>query len=374
MRAATANLMLLFAAWGFVGCAASAARDGAAPHVSSSAHAPEPEAPLASHPARWVVLAPEPGQAPGPNATLNPEPADAGHSTVVLDGPDYFFVERTASGLVLRTAPLGERAATSHPLPAVQCDRSKLAVRGQQMLFACDRLFASADRGKTWKDTALSLPGLIFDMSITGGRAVVTVGPDWSALERDVWLLKNEQGTWTAAKSTMPEGSAAFRIRQSADGARVYAVGGRPNEASFLLLSTDGGRSFQERPIDASGVFDGKARWDVLSLSVTGSDVGVLLRNVELDCTDGRDCRRGVYLRLGENLERKSGVQWEQPGSPVAVGAHLAEGDDSPYLSVSNDWGKTWKVVAIPDRRRGRVVCGEAGCIIGDSVSRVGWE
>lgn len=169
----------------------------------------------------------------------------------------------------------------------------------------------------------------------------------------------------------------------SPDGRSAYFLAeGEDDRALSLFVSRDGGASFEERPLRVDLEGDARTFEAANETAITVSEAGTLGMLVQDGGTsndvwitadaDGRGARVAEPpidgAILGGFGERVLAV----PRAPSAD-------EEGARVWESLDGGATWHDQAGPIalrgsyRRDGDVVCGQAGCLVGDDVTRVGW-
>lgn len=170
----------------------------------------------------------------------------------------------------------------------------------------------------------------------------------------------------------------------SADGRSAYFLAeGEDDRALSLFVSHDGGASFEERSLRAAADDDDRSFEAASETAITVSESGTLGMLLE----DGGRSRDQVWVTTDADGR---GARAADPPIPGAVLGGFGErvlsisrmpsGEDGPVpMWESLDGGVTWREIDGPIslrgayRRHGDIACGQAGCLVGDEVTRVGW-
>ncbi len=170
----------------------------------------------------------------------------------------------------------------------------------------------------------------------------------------------------------------------SLDGRSAYFLVSAPgSETLSMYVSHDGGVSFEERSLDVDAD-DMRATFAIANeTTITVSESGAVGMVLEAS----GDVSGTVYVTTDADGKNEQIGELPEPGA-IAAGfgervlaiTRVRGGDttESP-LSESLDGGKTWQEAPAPRTlrenyyRRGDVVCGAAGCVIGDDLTRLGW-
>lgn len=360
---------------------------------------------------QWVSASAPHEEAPKTGADLGPAP-DARRveeRTGVLDGDEYFALERRGKGTERRWIALHGRLGARlserevEELSVATCDDLLLAKRDQHVAVVC------GPRSTSPSSVALSLW-----TSDDGGerfhRRKVSMRGSWSRLQ----LAVSSDGTLLLSGICPPHLTApgcgtrgAYRIAPKATkleplalpglaspdalawgtAGRAYVVGHREKDARLLLyVSTDGGRSFRVQDLELGDVTDERlSRGEAPRIQLNVDDAGVVAIAVHgqewtlVTVDDG-----GYWMSRGR-----------APASTTAlslVGLHgLALDPTNQRLWESVDGGSTWQAVPLPRALCASatpkeppaagsgascavaVACSSVGCVVGNSLTRLGW-
>ena len=329
---------------------------------------------------------------------LGPRASAIEQQTAVLSGSRYYELFEESDDdqprWMLTRGKLGSALETIPFAVTDECQATLLAAAGRHVLVACGQqhgdpidvhVHRSKDGGSRFDSTVrlranAHLPAA---MAIApDGRALITGMCD--ARQRpcvaQAPLHLHIDGTLTATKA--PElvkagSSPAF----SHDGQRAYFLGERgKDDKRALFVSDDGGKTFDARP-----------------LSVPKRERSRLPHSSEASAIlPGRDGYVGVLFgseayAIAEPTGRITSVA-RLPVDTVAIGgsgrfiltvAEQQQRDDATraQLFESTDAGMTFRPVAAPMsllidefERNLSLACSSTGCLIGDRLTRVGWN
>ena len=337
----------------------------------------------------------------------------------LIHGDRYYEVaqqERDGEGWILARGGIQGRLEAVPLAWSRECSSLKLGGHGKMLVTACVRLVndevvaqirRSDDAGATWRD--LGDLGAQDDDLVT-----IAVAPDGAALITGVCktvqadpgcqavaplLMRFEGAKPTLTIAAAPSlGDAGAAPAFSFDGQSAYFFGHREkDDRAVLFVSHDGGETFTERSLDApmlpadSAAKAGDAERDEedeepgdqlnyneTSLIRPGEDGVVALSLVRPS--------GAVHVTTDED-GRVQGVAWPPVEEAMIGGAGsrllaiAPRADREGALAwESLDSGAVWREVVATRavaheffHGTPAITCGSAGCLVGESVSRVGW-
>jgi hypothetical protein len=292
------------------------------------------------------------------------------------------------------------------------CGALKIGANGRHVVVVCSRasgddvdalVLRSEDAGATFAEAARLATDTI-------DHVAVAVAPDGAALVTGTCKAAEKSGCRPMAPMLVrPEGktssamvAAATQLGATAlapafsiDGRSAYFLGVRAKDSrTALFVSHDGGESFSPRPLEAPSA----------APRVEGVDDDDGEREGNLDLDDAVVVRPGEDGTVGARVTRSRGAAWvttDDDGRVIAVSGGPTEtavisGFGRRVLAVSPeesrpgagasaweslDGGATWAEIAAPralarelTQGPGVVACGGGGCLVGDTVARVGWS
>lgn len=361
---------------------------------------------------RWTSAPARPEGADKPGADLGPAP-DARRieeQTGVLDGDEYFALERRGQGTERRwvalSGKLGARLSEqeAEELTGATCGDLLLAKRGQRVAVVCGphppsqasaplSLWTSDDGGASFRRRKAALRGV-------WGELELAVGSDGSL------LLSGVCPPHLTAPGCAPRG--AYRIDPKAaqleplalpglsrpealawgSSGRAYVVGRREKDGRLVLyVSSDEGRSFRIRDLELGESTDERRSGrESVQVHLNVDDAGVVAISVR-----GEDWMLVTADEAGHLMSRG-----RAPSSATALSLAglrgLALDPTNQRLWESVDGGSTWQAVPLPRALCGiaapkhsssrvgadgscgvAVACSSAGCVLGSSLTRLGW-
>lgn len=327
----------------------------------------------------------------GPSASS----LQSGQAAITLER--YYEISADKEGFQLRQGVIGEGLSTQR-LPILDdCQEVRLAARERQLLVVCApsdesdvelTLFASGDTGENFRRLATPVRGSIDLVQITllaqdrfaisGICADDTSGAGCrpSGIHTAALALEKEKFVLLQAKTPSLAGP-ALALTATPDGTRIHALGRRTKGSALgAFVSDDGGVSFRAREVPE------------LEVGPPGSSSGLRVVSARAG-TDG-----GLAAVIHEPISRlQLLVSLDEEGRLVALGSSprsdatlgaagsmaLAVSHPSGEVLESLDGGTEWRSVGrIPTAGcvdgACAVACFDAGCVIGEAVTRVGWE
>lgn len=357
----------------------------------------------------WVEprseAAPEPSAIrPGPV----PDAARIREGSAVLDGGEYFALELQGKDRervwTILSGPLGGRLQErpAGDLGATRCADVRVAKSGGQVAVLCGTrisgetsapvtLWTSDDRGVTFQRRRLALRGVWSELKVAVGAQgdVVLSGvcpPHLTAAgcaPRGTYRLT--RGEKDLEPLALPGLGTAEAIAVGHD-ERLYVVGPREKDQRLsLYASLDGGRSFRIRDLE---VGDGGA--GERSSGGQPSAPGLGIDEDGPVAVSVRTPQGWTQIALdaeGHVISRGTAPAATQVLAAVGLKA-LALDPARPSLWESVDGGSSWELVPLPrplcpirspvnPDAEGpcgvEIACSAAGCLLGDSISRLGW-
>lgn len=359
---------------------------------------------------RWV---PEPASQEDPRsdgADLGPAP-DAARiegRTAVLDEDEYFALERRGRGTERRwfalRGKLGARLSEREvgELPAALCGEVWVAKRGRRVAALCGphppsqasvpfSLWTSDDGGTSFHQRKLRVRGVWSELklavSLDGTLLLAGLCPPHltapGCAPRGAYRL--EPGARTLEPLALPGVNTPEALAWGSPG-RAYAVGSRDKDGKLVLyVSSDGGGSFRIRDLELGEVADERrSGGESTPVRLGVDDAGTVAASVRLES--------GWTLVTAD--EGGSLVSRGQAPTPAAVlaatGLHgLALDPAGGRLWESVDGGSTWQAVPLPRSLCGMtapgepvepgapcrvaLACSSSGCVLGNSLTRLGW-
>lgn len=361
---------------------------------------------------RWTSSPAPREDAAKSGADLGPAP-DARRieeQTGALDGDEYFALERRGQGTERRwialSGRLGARLSEREvgELSDATCGDLLLAKRGQRVAVVCGphppsqasaplSMWTSDDGGASFRHRKPAVRGVWSELELA-------VSSDGSL------LLSGICPPHLTAPGCAPRG--AYRIEPKAaqlepvalpglskpealawgSSERAYVVGRREKDGRLVLyVSSDGGRSFRIQDLELGEIAD-ERRSGRESVRV---HLNVDAANVVAISVRGEDWMLVTADEAGHLMSRG-----RAPSSATALslaGLHgLALDPTSQRLWESVDGGSTWQAVPLPRALCGiaapkdspsraaangscavAMACSSAGCVLGSSLTRLGW-
>jgi hypothetical protein len=293
------------------------------------------------------------------------------------------------------------------------CGALKLGANGRHVVVVCSRaagddvdatVLRSEDGGESFEAATALVTDSIDHVAVAvaqDGAALVTgtcKPAERSGCKPTSPVLVRPDGKKATAMLTAAAqlANAAVAPAFSSDGRSAYVLGLRgKDDRPALFVSHDGGESFAPRPLEPPR--SAKPRGDG-----SDDDDGEPENAFELD--DGAVVHPGEDGTVGLRLARSRGAAWvttDDDGRVIAVAgapsdAALLGGVGRRVLSVSPeetrpgagasaweslDGGSTWTELPTPRalarevaQGTGTLACGAGGCLVGESVARVGWS
>ncbi|MRG97989.1 hypothetical protein [Polyangium spumosum] len=341
----------------------------------------------------------------------------------VLDGFRYVEVALPAEGedYALLTGPLEGPLAPKRLPGTSTCTSMKLGARGRHVALGCMKgaddesviLVRTSDDGGEHFSEPLTLHTDEAFTSITvssEGSALVTgackahgaAGGSSGCGHGAPMLVRREGGKLVATvAATPPLAGAPVSPAFSIDGRSAYFLARRGKDDMLALyVSHDGGEAFSERALDVSRV-----RGDESGTFEEGHEVPEEETDAELDPRDPSALRPGDDGTVGLTLLTPRGLVYVttdddgrllgaarppvDPGLVGGAGRHAVafsireRRDDGETIGAweSLDGGATWAEIPATQSLAREIgsgpltlVCSSAGCLVGDTMSRVGWN
>ncbi len=339
------------------------------------------------------------------NAGASPDAAALEAGNAVLEGLDYLELARRGKtgerGWVRVSGRLGERLETEEVSELSDCLTVRLARRGDFVALVCAAsqgeqrstplsLWISQDAGKTFERRLAKLRGII-------GLVQIAVGP------RGEILLGGLCPPHLTAKGCAPRGTYQLAPKEpelasvptpglgqpralalGVDGS-AYVLGRRDKDFRLTLYHGAPGQIALE-PTDLSDalgeglrVFDAEEVPEDRALRLGIGQAGTV--SIE------RHTRRGIHLATTDAVGRVL-TSSEPPPEADSVSAHgrkvLAIDVASRSVWESVDGGASFRLLPLPRKLCDEstrtsdcnvpLVCGSDACVIGDVLSRIGWE
>lgn len=355
------------------------------------------------------------GARPIPDATRGPDAGALAEGRAIFIGHRYAELEEIpkSGGYQLWSGEL-EQPLTARPLGITKgCERVWLAAFEERWFIACSRnpstaavpvpvqIYASFDDGKTWERERLRLRAKLSELQLAAGAdgALLVTGaclPERATCSTAGILqtsLASARSLATASFATAAvpglKGSASG-LAFSIDGRTAYAVGYRSKDGkAALFVSKDGGKNFEVRVLDRvpDAFLQEPARSEAHRSRGPSSSVGLQALVPAEDGTVALVLRHGDGRLLvvadddGRLLSRS-----EPPGDGArlaAVGSRAFAVDLAARQAFESlDAGVSWQPLgALPlplcpeDASCDLpVACTLSGCVVGDELSRIGWN
>lgn len=331
------------------------------------------------HPRSLVV---DPIRGPSARAVVE------GEAVMTHDG--YVEMVSTEDGWNLRHGRLGERLET-RPLPLQRpCDRLLVTAKGAHLWIACRdpeneptevHLFHSADHGRSLAEVATVISRLPERVSLTwdadGAALVSAVCPSHRPACRDGAPLR-ARPDGRLEPTVAPElRGPSFALASGSDGHR-YFLGERAKDRRVALFVSRDGERFAAQPLLPPRGFRGA--WDrelttrrTLHPAADGT-VGIAVQGTSpLYAVADRRGRIAHVATLPENTVALGGH-----GNRILALTKVRSFELAAHQS--NDGGRTFRSISLPmalevsELDEPAVACNATGCIIGDRVTRLGWN
>lgn len=314
----------------------------------------------------------------------------------VVSEDEYFELSADKQGFQLHHGRLGSDLSVRR-IPALSdCEQVRIAARGSRLLVACAPsdesdvelvLFSSADAGESFTPLPLALRGSIDLVQIAffdeQRFAITGICPsdetELGCKPRGIHLGRVGDGATprlTAARTPSLLGP-ALALVAAPQGGRVHALGRRTKGSALgAFVSTDGGEAWSATEVPE------------LELGPSASVSGLRFLSTEVG-TDGTLAtvvhepvsRAQLLLTLDERGRFVALTSAPRPDATLGAAGLLALAVTHPAGEVfeSLDGGSEWTSVGrVPTAGcsdgKCAVMCYPAGCVIGESVTRVGWE
>ncbi|MDI1447138.1 hypothetical protein [Polyangium sp. 6x1] len=358
-------------------------------------------------------------------ASYAPSASSVLDGRAVLDGDRYLEVRLPEDGEepALYTGRFDGPLARK-PLPGTSgCIGLKLGARGRHVMVGCGmqndddailEVRASSDEGEHFSEPLVLrtvdqlLPAITVSSEgsalVTGackahGAATKSSGCGGAAL----LLVRREGGKLTATVAeTPPLSGAPVSPAFSLDGRSAYFLARRGKDDRLALyVSHDGGETFSERALDPSRV-----RRDDFLMFENGQEIPAEEADADIEPRDQAALRPGDDGTVGLTLLTPRGLVYvttdddgrmlgvaRPPVEPVLVagaGRHAVAflvAPERPNTEhpmdawESLDGGATWAQIPATQSLTHEIaagpltiVCSDAGCLVGDTMSRVGWN
>jgi hypothetical protein len=362
------------------------------------------------------------------DVSASPSAAAVMFRRAALDGDRYYEVDNRSDaeeGFSLARGRLGGPLEVVPVPDSIDCGSMKLGASGKQVVLACvraagdsivARVRRSEDAGTSWSDPLLlETPDTdAISIAIAPGGSVLITGVCKQAeasgsCKPTAPLLLRPEGRRLSVSAVEVAGLGGLALLPafSVDGRSAYLLGVREkDERLALFVSHDAGETFAQRPLEREGgAGPGEAPGDQAARGGDAEDEERPAResydaNEESSLHPGEDGTVGMvlvgdggitYVTTDEDGRvlratrppsdevlmagfgpRLIALKPESDGSPGGEGIHVWE---------SLDGGGTW--VDIPGTRAldrdffrssPALACGGGGCLLGDTVARVGWS
>ncbi|MDI1432379.1 hypothetical protein [Polyangium sorediatum] len=344
----------------------------------------------------------------------------------VLDGDRYFEVVLPEEGEdhALLTGPLDGPLAAKRLPGTGRCTSLKLGARGRHVALGCMKqndddggiveVRMSSDDGARFSEPLVLLTGETFTTVTvsSGGSALVTgackahgaaLAGSGGCTGAAPLLVRREGERLVATVAETPSLSGApVSPAFSVDGRSAYFLARRgKDERLALYVSHDGGETFSERALDVS-----RAHRDDGPALEEGDEGPAEESDSDLDPRDQSALRPGDDGTVGITLLTPRGLVYVttdedgrllgvarppvDPGLVGGAGRHAVAfsvfperplGEQPAGAWESLDGGATWTEIPVTRSLAREIsagpltlVCSGAGCLVGDTMSRVGWN
>ncbi|HEY6727717.1 MAG TPA: hypothetical protein VI197_26965 [Polyangiaceae bacterium] len=348
----------------------------------------------------------------------------------VLMGTKYLELTRNAddSGWDLASGQLGNPIRQRPLAIAKECASVRLAGFQEVMYLACFKgtadessvpveLFLSKDGGKTFERESFSVRAKLdaFHMAVGAEARLVITGicapqdstrgcaphgvyhkrretkPTSKAKSKDASTSKPRAGKKGRAEplvlSAVPGlASTPMALAFSADGSVAYLVGQRTKSDNYtMFVSSDSGETFRAREIEQLGAHPKPAQYAWYQRDTVQDTV--------LDMQAAEEGTLSVVIRRGDGValavtddDGRVLSLTPGPGESTTLGAYGTRG-----MALAPETGKAWETldggvswqpigslpVTLCETNREcnvSVRCGMAGCVVGESLTRIGWR
>jgi hypothetical protein len=362
------------------------------------------------------------------DVSASPSAAAVMYRRAVIDGDRYYEIDHRSDaeeGFSIARGRIGGPLDVIPVPDSVDCGSMKLGASGKQVVVACVRAAGDAivarvrrseDAGSSW-----SVPLLLetpdtdaISIAVAPGGSVLITGVCKQAeasasCKPTAPLLLRPEGRRLSASSVEVAGlgGPALLTAFSVDGRSAYLLGLREkDERLALFVSHDGGESFAQRPLEregAAGPRDGEKEAERADADDEEEEGGRPARE-SYDVNDESSLLPGEDGTVGMVLVGNGGITYvttdedgrvlraaRPPADEVLMAGYgqrliaLKPADEGSPDGIrvweSLDSGGTW--VDIPGTRAldrdffrssPALACGGGGCLLGDTVARVGWN
>lgn len=334
-----------------------------------------------------------------PKLSLGPSAEAITRGHAVFTRERYFELASGERGWEFRSGKLGS-PLSSRAMPLFEdCADVRVTARGEDLVVVCAfsdeaetelTLHVSGDAGGTWRQEPVRPTGTmdVLNLVLLPSRVLVLSGicqeqkDDESCKLAGIHRIplgqSSEQKSKPAAAALAPTlHGVAFELAASPDGSGVYALGRRTKGVSLgVFVSNDEARSFRAREV-AQLELTSNQSFSISGISsMTVGDDGYLSAVIR-----DPSSRQHVLLVLDEDGEFIS-----LAGPPVAdatIGANglkaLTVHHPSGEVFETLDGGGVWRplgTIPVGECRQNLcdVHCSATGCVVGQGVSRLGWE